>query len=214
VAYNEIVHRGVLDKMPDDMQGDAIPDQVLHHEDLLKTKRSAKTGEKEKTKKTSRVVDKTTRLLTRLRKGILSAYDDEDDPRLDVYGPLGVTRSTEENLERLDELTEKIKVPLESGEIALVADLQPDVLLAHVTEQKKLTKGKAGAKVTRQVKSKSLTETRAASAQMLQRIKNWVKSFYGAGALTDFGFDLPLPRVRPRLTGVGRDTSPLEEEPT
>jgi hypothetical protein len=214
VAYNEVVRREALGKMPDDMQGDAIPDQVLQHEKLLKAKRSAKTGEKEKTVKARKSVDTSARLLTRLRKGILSAYNDEDDPRIEGYGPLGVTRSPAENIGRLEELAEKIRVPLASGEIALVADLQPDVLVAQIAKQKELIEGKAGAKVTRQVKSKSLTETRAASSEMLQRIKNWVKSFYGASTLTDFGFDLPLPVVRPRLSGVDRDTSPLEDENT
>jgi hypothetical protein len=213
VAYNTLVDKDAVAQLPEDMREEAIPNQVLEHEKILNQKRTAKTTESSKREKTSDAFDGTARKLTRLRHGILSAYEDAEDPRLANYGALGVGATPAENLGRLNALAVAIVAPLASGEITLVADLQPEALRAQATKHDDLSKGKAGAVATRQVKTKSLEQTRRESRRMLQRIKNFAKAFFGAESLTEFGFDLPLPTARPRLKGVVTDTEPPVSEP-
>ncbi len=71
--------------------------------------------------------------------------------------------------------------------------------MRYVAKDKELSTGKAGAVAERQVESHSLHDARAASKVMLQRVKNFVKSFYGVGELAAFGFGIPVPPTRPRL---------------
>jgi len=212
VAYNTLVDKGAVELLPEDLRGDAIPNQVLEHERILNQKRKAKTGESSKRESTLDVYENTANKLTRLRQGILSAYDDPEDPRLADYGALGVGANPPENLGRIQALADKIEAPLASGEIALVADLQPAALREQAQRHDELAKSKAGAIKDRQVKTKSLQQTRKDSSKILQRIKNFAKAFYGAESLTEFGFDLPVPAVRPRLKGVPTDTEPPVSE--
>jgi hypothetical protein len=207
LAYNEIQRREMIDRLPDVLRGTAIPDHVLEHERLVSEKRSAKTGEKATKKSGAEVYADSENMLTRLRKGILSAYPDEYDTRIANYGPLGVGAGPDENVGRLEALAEKVVAPLASGEISLVPDLQPEAIHAQVARHKAVPKGKGTATKDRQVKTRSLQSARKTSREMLQRIKNWVKSFYSAAELTSFGFDIPLPATRPRLRGVEPDAT-------
>jgi len=213
IAYNEVVNRKAVGQLPRDLQGSAIPDQVLAHERELQEKRAASSGEKGVRETGADVFDQTERFLTRLRHGILSGYEEPEDPRIAAYGPLGVARNQHENQQRLTELAPKIKTALASGEIALVADLQPGKLTAHAKAHADLNTGKVAATTTRQVEGTELVASRHKTAQMLQRIKNFVKSFYGPGELTAFGFDVPAPPSRPRLRDVPADTAASETKP-
>jgi len=208
IAYNELVARDAVGDLPKDLRGSAIPDQVLGHERELQEKRAASSDEKGTRAMGADVFDGTERLLTRLRHGILSAYDEPDDPRIAAYGPLGIARNQRENQQRLVELAPKLETALASGEIALVAALQPATLRAHAKAHADLNTGKGTATTTRQVEGSELVAARRKTTQMLQRVKNFVKSFYGPGELTAFGFDVPAPPSRPRLRNVPTDPAP------
>lgn len=212
LVYNELVERAAVSRLPDDLQGDAIPDQVHEHEQQQREKRSARTGEGSARETTAQTYEQTARYLTRVRHAVLSAYNDPEDTRLASYGALGLGATPEENQQRLAELAEVLRAPLASGEIALVADLRPDVLAAHATKHLNAPKEKADATKNRQVKGTSLSTARRTSRVMVQRLKNFVKSFYGANELTAFGFDVPLPSTRPKLKGVPGDQPAGEEK--
>ncbi|MBI4618103.1 MAG: hypothetical protein HY720_31155 [Planctomycetes bacterium] len=68
--------------------------------------------------------------------------------------------------------------------------------------------GKVDATSGRQVKGDDLEDTRAKSREVLQRIKNFVKSFHKAQGLKAFGFGVPTPVSRPHLSGVKNDPPP------
>lgn len=209
VAYNELSKRGALEKLPEDMQGAAIPDAVQNHEGALTGKVGAKSAESGSRESAGDVREETRSLLTRVRHGVLSGYKDQDDPRIAAYGKLGIGDSHEENRQRLENLAETTRAPLEAGEIALVADLQPDALAAHAKKHKEHDTGKVAAIAKRQTGSTSLKQVRKDSAKLLQRIKNFVKAFYGPEQLEAFGFGVPAPPSRPRMRGI-EEEAPAE----
>lgn len=206
VAFNELHERGAVAKLPDDLTGDAIPNQVLAHGAALKGRDLEKTTESGARDVVNDGVDLTERMLVRLRMVVLAAYPTPDDPRIAKFGPLGASDSPIDNLARLTAFLVPYRVAIASGEVAAVADLQPDVLAAHIATQDSVKVTKATSIARRQTESTSLKDHRKKSEVMLQRIKNHVKSHF-PGQLEAFGFGIPAPAVRPRLKSV-------EPEPT
>lgn len=209
LIYNELFKRKVLEALAPDLQGDAIPNQVLAHEAALQEKRGAKSEEHSQVETAASVFAGTRKFLKRLRHAILSAYGD-DDVRIAAFEPLGTTSNPDENLARLQGLAKKLPAAVASGEVALVADLQPEKLLVHAAKHASLKTGKAEATKTRQTEGGDLETERAKTRVMVERLKNFVKSYWSPDELTAFGFDLPVPAVRPRLQGVARDSAGAE----
>lgn len=197
VAFNELVKRGLDTKLPDDLQGDAIPNQVLQHEAALTGRSTASSAESGAQGQGDAVFAKTRRLLTRVRHMTLGSFADEDDPRIDELGKLGVGDNPADDLERLSNLAVTLAPHVAAGTIAVVNDLRPEALQAHADLHRSLMKEKGRATATRQVQSKTLKEERDDTRKMLQRVKNFLKAYNLP--LTDFGFDLPVPPKRPRL---------------
>jgi len=175
-----------------------ISQQVLAHAAALKSHATGKATESGARSEVNEDTDLTERALVRLRMAILSAYAEADDPRIAKFGPLGATDSPMNNLVRLTALVEVLKPAVASGEVAVVADLKPEVLALHATSQDAAKMAKAGSIAKRQTGSTSLGEHRKNSETMLRRLKNHVKSHY-PGQLEAFGFGLPAPATRPRL---------------
>lgn len=207
VAYNTLQTSGELTKLPADLQGKAIPSQVFGHEDAMTGKRGAKASEGGARAAYSALDERSDAMLTRLRHAILAAYP-EGDVRIEGYGALGVGANPREDQLRLANLAVKIAGPAKSGELPLVPDLAPEKLAAQAAAQGDALKGKASATASRQSEGDGLEERRRATHRMLQRVKNFVKSFHGPGALSAYGFDVPVPSSRPRLAGVKEDVAP------
>jgi hypothetical protein len=203
VAFNEIVKRGLDPKLPDDLQGDAIPQQVLQHEAALTGRSTATSTETGAQGQGGAVFEKTRSLLTRVRHSTLGSFPDPNDPRIDELGQLGVGENPGDDLERLANLAVTIAPHVAAGTVAVVDDLRPDALQAHADLHRSLMKDKGQATATRQTRSKTLKEERDETREMLQRVKNFVKAY--KLPLTDFGFDLPVPPKRPRLARGEKD---------
>jgi len=114
-------------------------------------------------------------------------------------GKLGTSPDQAENLTRLKHIAEKAKAPHEAGELALVPALYPAVLAAHAVKHGNAKVDKAGSTLERQGDSKELVAARKASRTMIQRVKNFIKSFDASENIDDYGFGVPLPERRPRL---------------
>lgn len=209
VAYNALAQNGDLGKLPLDLQGKVIPNQVQAHEDAVEHKASAKSAEGGARGSFDSLDLVTEALLVRARHAILAAYP-AGDARVEAYGPLGVGKNAAEDQQRLAALAVSAEAPFKSGELPLAADLAPQKLAAQAAAQLAARKSKGGATASRQSEGDGLAATRAATAQMLQRVKNFVKSFHGPRALSSYGFDVPLPSARPRLQGVA-DTAPAKK---
>jgi hypothetical protein len=122
----------------------------------------------------------------------------DGDPRIAQHGALGADRNHEVNHARLVGLAKSLSDALKKGEVVLPDDLKPSRLTAHAKAHEKLLVDRSVVRVSEQVGSKGLSHVRTESKEMLRRIKNFVKSFYGPGDLDDFGFRLPQPTARSR----------------
>lgn len=197
VAFNEIVERGLEAELPLDLRGDAIPSQVLQHEAALTGKAGSSAGESGARGEAGAVYDATDRMLVRVRHGVLSSFADENDPRIDELGPLGLASNQTDNQTRLANLATTLVPHIAAGTIALVPDLQPDALKAQADRHAAINKAKGGATANRQTVAKSLREERADTSNMLKRVKGFLVAH--GQSLEAFGFDLPVPPSRPRL---------------
>jgi hypothetical protein len=197
VAFNGIVKKGLEPKLPDDMTGDAIPNQVLQHEAALTGRAGAAAGAAGARGQGAEVYDKTRSLLSRVRHAVLASVDDPDDPIIDELGALGVGKNQSDDQVRLANLAVTIAPHVAAGTIAVVPALQPDALKAHADLHLSLTKEKGGATTSHQSVSKSLADERADTREMLGRVKAFLIA--QKEPLVDYGFDLPAPPVRPRL---------------
>lgn len=197
VAFNGIVKNGLEPKLPDDLKGDAIPNQVLQHEAALTGRAGAAAGAAGARGEGQATYERTRRLLSRVRHAVLASVDDEDDPVIDELGPLGVGNNPAEDQVRLANIAVTIAPHVAAGTIAVVPDLQPDALKAHAALHLSITKEKGGATASHQTVSKSLAEERDETRKMLTRVKAFLIA--QNRALVEYGFDLPAPPVRPRL---------------
>ena len=197
VAFNGIVKKGLEAKLPDDMTGDAIPNQILQHEAALTGRAGAAAGAAGARGEGGATYIKTRRLLSRVRHAVLGSFEDDDDPVIDELGPLGVGNNQSEDQIRLANLAVTIAPHVAAGTIAVVPALQPEALKAHADLHLSITKEKGGATASHQSVSKSLAEERADTREMLGRLKAFLIA--QKEPLVDYGFDLPAPPVRPRL---------------
>lgn len=203
VAFNAIFERGLEPKLPDDLQGEAIPNQVLQHEAALTDRSTASSSESGAQGQGDAIFKRTRSLLTRLRHMTLGSFPDPDDPRIDELGKLGVGDNASDDLERLSNLTITMAPHIAAGTIVVVDDLRPEALQAQADLHRSQMKDKGQATTMRQTRSKTLKEEREDTRKMLQRVKNFVKAHNLP--LTDFGFDLPVPPKRPRLARGEKD---------
>lgn len=203
VAFNKIVENGLDAKLPDDLQGDAIPNQVLQHQAALTGRTGANASESGAQGGAAATFVKTRRLLTRARHAVLASFDDPDDPRIEELGKLGVGENQADDRLRLDNLAKTLAPHVAAGTIALVPDLQPAALQAHADLHLSMTKDKGEATTTRQTMSRTLHDERDDTREMLQRIKAFLKAH--KQPLVNYGFDLPVPPSRPRLTRGEQD---------
>lgn len=197
VAFNAIVDKGLEAQLPADLGGDAIPTQVLQHESALTGRAGTSAGESGARGEAAAIHRKTERLLSRVRYAVLGSFDDEDDPRIDELGPLGIGQNQSDNQVRLANLAATIAPHAAAGTIALVPSLQPAELQAHADRHAAINKQKGGATASRQTESKTLEEERDDTRRMLKRVKGFLIA--QGQSLEGFGFDLPAPPSRPRL---------------
>ena len=212
VAFNTLKERNLVDSLPQDLRGLAIPNLVLEHEKAKLDSDGAHGSESGLRTELDQSRELTHRLLVRIRHAVLASFGDADDPRVAALGPLGTTENADGDLARLTHLSVALKSAHDSGDVALVADLLPARLSAHAVHQVELAKGKATLITGRQVESTDLANARKVSAKTLQRVKNFIKSFLGDTHLEAFGFGIPAPAVRPRLV-AGEDPAPAPPAP-
>ena len=197
VAFNAMATKGLVEKLPEDLRGDAIPNQVLQHEAALQGRAGTSSDESGARGEAGAIHDRTKELLKRIRHGVLSSVGDPDDPIIDTLGALGLGANQAENQVRLANLAVKLAPHVTAKKIALVDELLPEALQAHANRHAAINKAKGGATATRQTTSKSVAEEREDTREMLTRVKGFLVA--EKQSLEAFGFDLPVPARRPRL---------------
>jgi hypothetical protein len=210
IVSNELVRRGAVDRLPDDLQGDAIPRQVREHERSLETREAASGAEDGEQEAASAVFDDTAAALSRVRHAVLAAYPLADDPQRAAFGPLGATRKPHDNQVRLAAIATAAAAAVAAGELVLPPDLAPEALAAQAERHASVAKTKAGRIAARQVEGQTVRDERRETKAMLARLKAFVTAFYGPEALASFGFTLPVPAARPRLAADPTDPRPAE----
>ena len=199
VGYNAVVARGLEGKLPEDLAGTAIPDQIAQHESAVGAKAGKSSTESGTRSEADAVYEMTENLLRRVRHGVLASFEDSEDPRIAALGALGIGENQVKSQTRLANLASTLAAPVTEGLVVLVAALQPAALRAQADRHAALNKEKGGATASRQVGAKTLEDERRQTRQMLRRLRGFVISHLGPEHLDEFGFGLPAPATRPRL---------------